>query len=160
MKASDVPDASEDHTGGGGAAIGGGGGALGGDGALGDGALGGGGSAGHGDVIVAALDELSEVVEEVVDDAQEINREIGRVRYRRVRGAGAREALFGSDNSPRLLRGLDRMASRMSAASGAVRRMVVRAMLGEGEKVTTIARSLGVSHQRISSLGRDPVRRR
>jgi hypothetical protein len=124
-----------------------------------------GGATAEGDVLVEALDDLSVVIDEVTDDARELGREVRRVRTRRARGASAREALSGTRRAsarealsgtrgPRLVRVFDNMVSRLTAASGSLRRAVVGAMLGEGERVTAIARLLGVSHQRISSVRR------
>lgn len=105
------------------------------------------------DPVIAALDELSDVVDETAADGRRLKAEIRRVRERRRSGATAREALSGSA-PPRLILTLNAMLARLSTASGALRRALVRGLLREGEGLGTAARLFEVSRQRISAVAR------
>jgi hypothetical protein len=103
------------------------------------------------DPVLTALDQLESGVEATVQDGKHLERVITEFRHRRRGGATARELLSGP--RPANLLGLvDTIAARAVAAAGSIRRALVHALAGEGESVTAIARILGVSHQRISSL--------
>jgi hypothetical protein len=109
------------------------------------------GPGGPEDPVLSALDQLESGVDETVQDGRRLERAIAEFRRRREAGASARELVSGP-RPANLLLIVDTIAARAVAVAGAVRRALINALVGEGETVTAIARLLGVSHQRISSL--------
>ena len=79
------------------------------------------------DPVIAALDALSEVVDETAAEGRRPKAEIRRVRAAAQDARYAREALSGRA-TPRLVGMLNTMLARLSTASGALRRAIVRGL--------------------------------
>jgi DNA-binding NarL/FixJ family response regulator len=103
------------------------------------------------DSIVQALDGVYEAVVEATNEGEQIQREISRIRQHRVEGLTASEAI-GDSQPPRILSHFDRLVAASLRASSTMRALLVRQLVEEGHRVTSIAKRLGVSHQRVSEL--------
>jgi hypothetical protein len=106
----------------------------------------------------ATDDQPLVVLEEVADDLDQTAAE-NKTAARRLRRLGAqrrngrpwREVLGGKATRD-LLTLVTGLASRLSSATGRLRRGVAQALLSEGLRVRQIADLLGVSHQRVSRV--------
>jgi transposase-like protein len=103
------------------------------------------------DPVVRAIDQLADVIEENARDERLLARRLRRLRDGRMAGRSWRR-LLDNEPEPAALVVVARMLARMSAASGGLRRSLARAVRGEGETVSDIARRFGVTHQRVSTI--------
>lgn len=103
------------------------------------------------DPIDVSLGELTSKLDETIEEGQQLNGELRRVRSRRAAGASMWEAI-GPGRPPRAVALLDEMLGSLAEVSGVLRRVLVSGLHREGERVGAIAARFGVSHQRISTL--------
>lgn len=102
---------------------------------------------------VDELDRLDAVARRFEESAREVRSVARRIRQLRAgRAAGRPWHDFVSIRRMEALEMVDRAARRVTEGSAAFRRMLVRGLRREGATVHTIARHLGVSHQRVSVL--------
>ena len=121
------------------------------------------GDAGHGtsmpdeqrDDVMDALVALSEAVERNAKDEIQLVENLALLREARRRGTSVTEALAG-EGTPGTMELLGVVLTRLMDTSGAARRALARAMRAEGESIPSIARSFGVTHQRISNILNHP----
>ena len=100
---------------------------------------------------LAALDGLADTVEENARDERRLARRIRRLRTGRSEGRSWHELLAG-DRTPGVLGLASRVVSRLTEASGNLRRVVAHGLRVEGATIAAIAALFGVSHQRVSAL--------
>jgi len=109
------------------------------------------------DAVVEAIDDVSNAVEENVNDEETLLSDLARVRRDRVAGVPLGESL-GGEGRPRALVLMNGIVDRLTVASARLRHALVTALVRDGDSVTSIARRFEVTHQRISSIlrrGRD-----
>ncbi len=105
----------------------------------------------EGEVILRALGQLAEALEENARDQQVMADRIRELRKARASGVSW-EDILSEEEGIGTMQLLSRMLNRLSAASGALRREMVHGLRDEGVSVPTIARLFGVTHQRVSNL--------
>ncbi|MGH9107709.1 MAG: hypothetical protein ACRDZX_18135 [Acidimicrobiales bacterium] len=103
------------------------------------------------DPVAGTLDKVAETAEKAAKDSLELARESREASAERAQGATA-GALMSSGRPQAIFRLAEVMARQLVAAASALRSVLVRQLAEEGEKVGTISRRFGVSHQRISTL--------
>lgn len=101
--------------------------------------------------MVEAIDDVSSAVEENVNDEEALLSELARVRSDRVAGVPMGDSLSGLGR-PRALVLMNGIVDRLTVASARLRKVLVNALVRDGESVTSIATRFGVTHQRISSI--------
>lgn len=105
----------------------------------------------HGDGLLAALDALVEAIEANAKDHELLMARLSSLRRSRQSGVPVTDAL-AQEPDPGALQVLGRILSRLTEASGLARRALAGAMRGEGTSIPAIAKSFGVSHQRVSNI--------
>ena len=103
------------------------------------------------DAVVDAIDDVSSAVEENVHDETDLLAELVQVRRDRVAGVPLQDALGGTSR-PRVLVLMNGVVDRITLASARLRHAVITGLVKDGESVTSVAKRLGVTHQRISSI--------
>ena len=101
--------------------------------------------------IFAAMDGIAEAVGKNVQDEQILLERLQRLREARASGMSWHAAL-GGEEQPGTMQLTSRLLSRLAVASGALRRVMARALREEGASTLTIAKLFGVTHQRVSNL--------
>lgn len=107
------------------------------------------------DDVTAALDALIEAVGRNAEDETRLVGNLTRLRDARGQGVPVTEALAGEE-IPGTMELLGVVLTRLMDTSGVARRALARAMRTEGESIPSIARSFGVTHQRISNILNHP----
>lgn len=97
------------------------------------------------------LGELSEALVEVAREERLLARRIDALRAGRRRGRSWQE-LLSHDPTPGTLELSGRALARLSRASATLRTALARGLRAEGASIPAIARTFGVSHQRVSAL--------
>lgn len=97
------------------------------------------------------LEEAADTLDQAASDARTEAGRLRHLRRQRARGRPWREVL-GGGVARGLLEELALTAGQISGVGGRLRRAIVQALLGEGQRVKQIAESLGVSHQRVSRV--------
>jgi hypothetical protein len=108
-----------------------------------------------GDPVQAALSVVTDVGEKTAVEGRALAEESRRASHERADGATV-TAIMVSGRFQRVLRLGEEMAKDLLGATSALRKVLVRQMNGEGERVASISRLFEVSHQRISTLLRAP----
>jgi hypothetical protein len=103
------------------------------------------------DAVVDAIDDVSNAIEENVEDEANLLGVLAQVRRERVAGVPLQDAL-GGRGRPRVLVLLNGVVDRVTLASARLRHTLVITLVGEGESVASVAKRFEVSHQRISSI--------
>jgi ABC-type taurine transport system substrate-binding protein len=103
------------------------------------------------DPVRAALDAVTDVAEKTAQGSLELAEESRRASDDRAQGATV-SAAMASGQLQRLFRGSEGMAKALLGTTAALRKVVVRELSAEGERVGHISRLFGVSHQRITTL--------
>ena len=110
------------------------------------------------DGVVAALDDMTEAVQENIKDERLLVRRLGRLRDGRARGATWHDLLSG-ENRPGALGLAAQILRRLTESAGRLRRALAAGLRAEGATIPAIAALFGVSHQRVSALLRRSDRR-
>jgi hypothetical protein len=105
---------------------------------------------GH-DPTSAVFDQAADTLDQAAADARTEAGRIRHLRRQRARGRAWRDVL-GAGVARSLLEELAMTGGQMTSVGGRLRRAIVAALLGEGQRVKQIADSLGVSHQRVSRV--------
>jgi hypothetical protein len=103
------------------------------------------------DPVSAAFEDAADALDQAPVEASAAARRVRRLRGARASGRRWGDIL-GRGVARNLLEEIGGLARRMSSAAGRLRRAIVDALLGDGLRVTQIAETLGVSHQRISRV--------
>jgi ribosomal protein S11 len=106
-----------------------------------------------GDPVQGALKAVADVAEDTAQASRELAEESRRASRERAQGAPVSSSM-ASGQFHRILRLGEEMAKGLLAATGALRRALVRQLAAEGVRVGKISRMFGVSHQRITTLRR------
>jgi len=101
--------------------------------------------------VTDAIDDVVASVKDNVHDERELIGELERIRSEHLAGAPLSETL-GQLQRPRVFSLFEGIMGRLTRTSVRLRRTLVRALVGEGENVSAVARRFGVSHQRISTV--------
>ncbi len=112
----------------------------------------------EGDAVLDALDELLEALQENSVRIEQAVRRIETIRKRRQRGDPYREIVEGADE-PLLIHLTRENLMRLFQAGSRLRTEEARALHAEGMTMEEIARTFGVTRQRISALLRQSRRR-
>ncbi len=105
---------------------------------------------------LAALDDLAGRIERNATDERRLAQRIRRLRAGRAGGQPWAE-LLGPGGVGMVIALAGAIARRATVAGAALRRLLARGLRDEGRTVSSIAAELGVSHQRVSSVLRDPA---
>ena len=100
---------------------------------------------------VVALDRLAAAIEDNVRDERLLVKRIRRLGADRTRGRSWHD-LLGDKTNPAVLELSTRVADRATTISATLRRTLVRGLRAEGATIPAIGETLGVSHQRVSTL--------
>jgi hypothetical protein len=103
------------------------------------------------DAVVDAIDDVSNAVEENVQDEANLLAELAQVRRDRVAGVPLQEAL-GASGRPRVLVLMNGVVDRVTLTSARLRDALVATLVRDGESVSSVAKRFEVTHQRISSI--------
>jgi Homeodomain-like domain len=103
------------------------------------------------DEVLVALDDLAGIVEDNARDERLLARRINRLQKGRAQGHSW-HALLASESRPGTLELAARVLRRLTETSGRLRRALVKGLRAEGATIPAIAKTFGVSHQRVSSL--------
>lgn len=106
--------------------------------------------------ILAAIDGIVDAVDQNVRDERILLQRLHRIRHARASGMSWHEVLQ-TDEHPETMQLISVLLSRLSMASGSLRRVLALALRQEGVSTLTIARLFGVTHQRVSNLLRRRV---
>lgn len=98
-----------------------------------------------------ALDSLAGALADNARDQRLLARRIGRLQAGRAHGESWQELLAreGPPATPELS---TRILRRLSVVTATLRRTLARGLRSEGASIPAIAKTFGVSHQRVSSL--------
>jgi hypothetical protein len=107
------------------------------------------------DPVLAALKELSDVLEANAADQRVLARRIKSATQARATGKSWTEILE-RESEPGTIRLVTDILGRMSAVSGVLRRALAVSLREDGLTIPAIAGMFGVTHQRVSSLLRRP----
>jgi hypothetical protein len=105
--------------------------------------------------VLAALEDMEQRIELNVRDERTLQRRIRQLLAARQQGQPWR-TILDEEPEPGALHLVGLLLGRLSESSGVLRRSLARALRSEGETVPAIARRFGVTHQRVSSLLRQP----
>ncbi|MHB1584639.1 MAG: hypothetical protein ACYCU7_04620 [Acidimicrobiales bacterium] len=105
----------------------------------------------QGEVILRALDQLAEALEENSRDHEMMLRRVQQLRQARASGMSW-EDILSKEEGMGTMQLMSQMLGRLSAASGTLRKEMVYGLRDEGVSVPMIARLFGVTHQRVSNL--------
>jgi PAS domain S-box-containing protein len=108
------------------------------------------------DELVDALDAVAEVLSRSSERVQLVAVRSRELAAGRAAGLSYAELITGA-TGPLVLDVLSELQERLSAASGRLRRVEVRALQAEGLSMEKIARLLRVSRQRVSAIINSPV---
>src|SRR4051794_30466818 len=100
------------------------------------------------------LEEVAAAADEVADEQRQVARDARTMQRQRDRGWSWARVLDHMPG-PGVFERLRRNARRLTGASVRVARELGRGLSAEGESRREIAKRLGVSHQRVSSLVND-----
>ena len=100
---------------------------------------------------VVALDRLAAAIEDNVRDERLLVKRLRRMGADRTKGRSWHD-LLGDKTHPPVLGLSTRVADRATAISAALRRRLIRGLRAEGATIPSIGETLGVSHQRVSTL--------
>lgn len=103
------------------------------------------------DVTLERLDNLAGSIDDNARDERLLARRIRRFRAGRARGRSWQD-LLDDEPSPGALELASRVLSRMTRASGELRRAVARGLQAQGAGISAIAARFDVSRQRVSAL--------
>lgn len=108
------------------------------------------------DELLVALDEVEAEVAEAEATLRETKQRARFLRRERRRGHDARH-LLQHEPRPRSVDLLTTAGSRLRSASARLRRSKMQALREEGATISEIAQIFGVTHQRVSTLLRQPA---
>lgn len=108
-------------------------------------------AAAQGEVILRALDQLAEALEENSRDHEMMLRRVQHLHEARASGMSW-EDILSKEEGTGTMQLMSQMLGRLSAASGTLRKEMVYGLRDEGVSVPMIARLFGVTHQRVSNL--------
>ncbi len=108
-----------------------------------------------GDPTVRSLEALLETLERSVADRNRLAHRVDELRKLRAEGA-TWQSLLRSETGDGVMQLMTDLLGGLSEASGNLRAPVVAELRKEGVSIPQIAKLLGVTHQRISSLLRRP----
>lgn len=103
-----------------------------------------------------ALDDLATAIEDNVRDERRLARRIRQLRADRTKGQSWHD-LLSHKTYPPVLELSTRILGRATAISAALRRRLARGLRAEGATLPAIGENFGVSHQRVSTLLREPT---
>jgi hypothetical protein len=105
------------------------------------------------DPLVNALNDVADAADASARDSRQLAKESRLASREHARGASVRKTV--ESGRPATIFGLaGRIAKLLLGTTGSLRRVMVHQASSEGERVSTMSRMLGVSHQRISTLMR------
>ena len=107
----------------------------------------------------ASLEGVAAAADEVADEQRQVARQARSMQQRRDRGASWARIL-DEQPGPALMERLRRSGRRLTEATGRASRALVAGLTVEGESRRKIARRLGVSHQRVSTIMKSTRRSR
>jgi len=110
----------------------------------------------RGDPLQAALRVLTEVGEKTAVEGRTLAEESRRASNERSRGSTVTSFMV-SGHFLRILRLGEEMGKNLLGATAVLRKVLVRELNAEGQRVASISSLFGVSHQRISTLLRAPT---
>jgi predicted XRE-type DNA-binding protein len=103
------------------------------------------------DRVLEALASLSDVATSSANELIALSEDLADIRRHRISGWSWRR-IASSEDSPKPLSILTRIASNFARASGGYRRALAHGLRDEGMQVTEIASLFEVSRQRVSAL--------
>ncbi len=101
--------------------------------------------------MTSALEEVAAAADEMADEQRRIARTARALQRRRDRGQSW-TAILDSEPGPGLVQRLRSSALRLAEAAGRFMAAVAAGLHREGESHRAIARRLGVSHQRVTTM--------
>jgi hypothetical protein len=108
-----------------------------------------------GDATIAALEGLSQALEEMSRDQRLLQQRLKELQRQRSEGRAWRDIL-GDEEPPGTMQIVSRMLACLAKASGTLRKELVDTLRREGVSIPAIAKLFGVTHQRVSNLLRRP----
>ena len=112
-------------------------------------------AAGHtvpGDPLLEALDELVAAALANMRAWTEMMSRVERVRELRRQGVPYRDITLDDDSAPKIIDVLTANQERLSVAGARYRRASVRQLRADGMSTSEIARSMGVTRQRVANI--------
>jgi len=103
------------------------------------------------DTVDDVLEEVASTAEEVVAEQQEVAQRARHLKQERVRHSSWVEA-WDRQPAPSLLERMRAVTRRLAETTSRLSRATARQMAQEGASRRAIARRLGVSHQRVTTL--------
>ena len=103
------------------------------------------------DGLLYALESLAKAIEANADDEELLLERLSQLGQRWRSGSRVTQAL-AEETAPGALQLLGRVLSRLTDASGTARRALAETMRAEGTSIPAIARTFGVTHQRVSNI--------
>ena len=108
------------------------------------------------DHVVEALDQLVDALQRNNDRIQHAVTKAASLRRRREAG-GSWNEILSAEERPLVIELIGQNLDELYSAGGRLRRSLARALYDEGLSMEQIARTFGVTRQRVSALLRSPV---
>lgn len=106
--------------------------------------------------MTTALEELAQAADQTARDQQLLARRARDMARQRGRGR-AWSSILEREKQPGALELLSASARRLASISGQFRLALGRALTAEGRSTRQIAKELGVTHQRVSTMLKPPI---